>query len=97
MSILIKGMEKPKNCFDCEIFGLCSLKDRLEHIKDRNPDCPLIEIPTPHGRLIEEHYHGELKAKHAEGVFIMYRPADEDTNRFILEEEKYNDTQIPDK
>lgn len=53
MSVLIKGIDMPKNCLDCEIFGLCSLKDRLEHIKDRNPDCPLIEIPTPHGRLID--------------------------------------------
>lgn len=53
MSILIKGIEMPKNCFDCEIFGLCSLKDRLEHIEDRNPDCPLVEIPRPHGRMID--------------------------------------------
>lgn len=54
MGVYVKGLDMPKNCFDCEIFGLCSLKDRLEHIKDRNPDCPLIEIPTPHGRLIDE-------------------------------------------
>ncbi len=53
MSILIKGIDMPKNCFDCEIFGLCSLRDRLTHIEDRNPDCPLVEIPTPHGRLID--------------------------------------------
>lgn len=53
MDILIKGMAMPKNCFDCEIFGLCSLRDRLTHIEDRNPDCPLVEIPTPHGRLID--------------------------------------------
>lgn len=52
-----------------------------------------IQIPTPHGRLVEEHYHGELKAKHAEGLFAVYRSADEDSNRFILEEE-HDDTQI---
>ena len=46
MSILIKGIDLPKNCFDCEIFGLCSLRDRLTHIEDRNPDCPLVEIVT---------------------------------------------------
>lgn len=44
MGVYIKGIEMPKNCFDCEIFGLCSLKDRLEHIEDRNPDCPLQPI-----------------------------------------------------
>ena len=35
--------------------------------------------------LVEEHYPGELKAKQPEGLFIMYRSADEDTDRFILE------------
>lgn len=62
MGVYIKGIEMPKNCFDCEIFGLCSLKDRLEHIKDRNPDCPLVEIPTPHGRLIDRDAVPEVSA-----------------------------------
>ena len=53
MSIIIKGMDMPKSCWECEIFG-CSLRDKLAHIEDRNPDCPLVEIPTPHGRLIDE-------------------------------------------
>lgn len=52
MSVLIKGIAMPKSCWDCELF-FCSLKDRLKHIEDRNPDCPLVEIPTPHGRLID--------------------------------------------
>lgn len=52
MSVLIKGIAMPKSCWDCELF-FCSLKDRLKHIEDRNPDCPLVEIPAPHGRLID--------------------------------------------
>lgn len=54
---------------------------------DRLLNCPLVGIKTPHGRLVEEHYHGELKAKHAEGLFAVYRSADEDPDRVILEEE----------
>ena len=65
MSILIKGMEMPKNCRKCR----CSWSDftRLyceadgkpwglevtEYADGRHPDCPLIEIPDGHGDLID--------------------------------------------
>lgn len=52
--IAIPNMEKPKSCIEC------FLQDECEHNKDtywiheeRPHDCPLIEIPTPHGRLID--------------------------------------------
>ena len=61
MSIIIKGMDMPKSCWECEIFG-CSLRDKLAHIEDRNPDCPLVEIPTPHGRLIDRDAVPEVSA-----------------------------------
>ena len=58
MSILIKGMEMPKNCFDCPINCrmpdytlLCRLDFRPRDALLRN-DCPLIEL-RPHGRLID--------------------------------------------
>ncbi len=87
MSILIKGMVM-STLFDefCILDKVCGKCSGI--VNERPKDCPLIEIPTPHGRLIEEHYSGELKAKHAEGIYIIYRSADEDTDRFILEEEK---------
>ena len=47
MSVLIKGMEMPKNC------GVCGFKDGCEFsvpLTERPFDCPLIEVP-PHGRL----------------------------------------------
>ena len=57
MSIIIKGMDMPISC------GMCRLADKwaddtdevyiecmLGHTFD---DCPLVEIPTPHGRLID--------------------------------------------
>ena len=61
MSILIKGMEMPKNCWLCPLSDLyekpremlmCKiLKEEVLRYKiDSN--CPLVEIP-PHGRLID--------------------------------------------
>ena len=59
MSILIKGMEMPEMCLTCpfECRGNCMVSgkdvEEFEYggIKDIN--CPLIEVPTPHGRLID--------------------------------------------
>ena len=75
MSILIKGMEMPNRCFECiflttvpNFFCLAGKRDLCaEHgINISRPDwCPLVEIPTPHGRLIdatfeENHYASML-------------------------------------
>lgn len=67
MSVLVKGMEMPKDCNTCCFHGfgdrdckliVCSLTGNstpLSHMAD----CPLIEVPTPHGRLVDA---DELKA-----------------------------------
>lgn len=65
MSILIKGMEMPKNCVDCPLFedkyhfhGCHAVPksfddmDMWDFVGDRPSWCPLIEVP-PHGRLID--------------------------------------------
>ncbi len=65
MSILIKGMKMPKNCESCQfrrcisdlfMFGWvgCQLDAGIakkESFKGRHPDCPLVEVKAPHGRL----------------------------------------------
>lgn len=62
MSILINGMEMPNACIDCPLFsewGDCSIthkwtwSDEFPLSENRMSDCPLVEIPTPHGRLID--------------------------------------------
>ena len=61
MSIIIKGMDMPKNCFQCSFndgIYCCLIDNDTEALipkmpTDRLKDCPLIEIPTPHGRLID--------------------------------------------
>ena len=61
MSVIVKGMEMPKNCricpcfqydmFDDDIDGYCkALKTKIMNRSKHHPDCPLIELP-PHGRL----------------------------------------------
>lgn len=57
MSILIKGMEMPISCEKCPLcydYLNCSIDDSLQmFLYNRHPNCPLVEIPTPHGRLID--------------------------------------------
>ena len=60
MSVLIKGMEMPKHCRSCKFsyfthdFSMkCLFISEKCKIKGRLSDCPLVEVPTPHGRLID--------------------------------------------
>ena len=67
MSVLIKGMEMPKDCREClmQVYyssgkTWCKPADRLladdykPIIYDDRPDfCPLAELPEKHGRLID--------------------------------------------
>lgn len=62
MSILIKGMDMPKCCCDCLLYdsaGFCA-SDPTREFEDYNhkrpDDCPLSEMPTPHGDLIDRDY-----------------------------------------
>lgn len=49
MSVLVKGWTIPKGCADCPTW--CKLY--LQRREFRHPDCPLIEVPTPHGDLVD--------------------------------------------
>lgn len=50
MSIYIKGMAMPKNCDDCFLSRWDACNERFYCMFD---DCPLVEVPVPHGRLID--------------------------------------------
>lgn len=69
MSVLVRGMEMPESCEDCDLCtsdGYCiamggdSLWDVLPEGAEYFPTgwkyegCPLVEVSTPHGRLIDE-------------------------------------------
>ena len=64
LDFLIRGMEMPENCFDCPFgedvdvgvgvaHGCSILKDFAQYANERHRDCPLVEIQTPHGDLID--------------------------------------------
>ena len=55
MGVIIKNMEMPENCSRCDFIKLnaavrCFL---FTGVNGRAKDCPLVEISTPHGRLID--------------------------------------------
>ena len=64
MSLIIKGSIMPLMCeecpcYDCDDYS-CKATGRgvIEYRYDGRPDnCPLVEIPTPHGRLIDADEH----------------------------------------
>lgn len=67
MSVIIKDMEMPRACWCC---GGCDGDEKISYFCALTPEgkdideidihygkpswCPLVEIPTPHGRLIDE-------------------------------------------
>ena len=56
MSIIVKGMKMPDNCGECPMIcedDLCRITKGGRTIKERPPHCPLADVPTPHGRLID--------------------------------------------
>lgn len=67
MNIIIKGMDMPGSCDRCKFICsarvvrnttlpgyVCALGDfDIDDYRLRHKDCPLSEIPTPHGRLID--------------------------------------------
>lgn len=62
MGVYVEGLPMPKNCSDCPFYyhGFCeALDDRIASVWDqedylgRHEECPLTEVKTPHGRLID--------------------------------------------
>lgn len=78
MGVYIKGMEMPKSCDECrimmfedtncvpELFCGCPIvfKAHPQGVGHRPDYCPLVEVPTPHGRLIDAEALMEKKNTH---------------------------------
>ena len=84
MSVVIKGMKLPKNCLLCpccvgEGIGAgrqhyCQAIESEPCVSEtyRPKNCPLVEIHTPHGRLIDaDAFLKWLKEFHPNDVAIM--------------------------
>lgn len=69
MSVIVKGMEMPERCGQCFLrVGNCEQRMYMEH---HPKGCPLVEIPTPHGRLIAEKTITEIRYHDADGYHIV--------------------------
>lgn len=67
MSVVVKGMKMPENCWECvetdlniaiSVFGgMCPFCEKIRTDHDmqtgRHPECPLGALPDTHGRLID--------------------------------------------
>lgn len=102
MSVIIKGMKMPKSCDSCDLIqfddeGLeahCPLSPYYRWCgtpPDYRPEgCPLVEVPTPHGRLIDADALMEcrLEPNHYEELKDGYIPDyDLDSAPTIIESE----------
>ena len=75
--ILIKGMEMPKSCESCKFCWrgvstgtFCKINSKMlsegyASFDSRDINCPLVELPEPHGRLIDEN---DLHIKDTDGL-----------------------------
>lgn len=62
MGVYIPKMKKPKCCGECLLClddgrianGYCMIFHRHVNMTELDKNCPLIEIKTPHGRLVDE-------------------------------------------
>ena len=61
MSVFIKGIKKPKNCFSCD-FNSSDCYCKINHgtidrdFWDCDKECPIVEISVPHGDLIDRDF-----------------------------------------
>lgn len=105
MSVLFKGMEMPRHCGECSLLCdydgcyFCGYEDGLlytfgdcDFIPTERPEkCPLVEVPTPHGRLIDASQfevfgYDAIEGSFDEGVaFVLNRIDDAPT---VIEEEE---------
>ena len=81
MSLIIKGMSLPSECSEC-LFSCydisvgepaqCIILGERSARYSRLKNCPLSELPTPHGRLIDaDRFLDWLKEFHPNDVVIM--------------------------
>ena len=54
MSVLIKGMEMPECCYECNLKMICDYASMNGWISNkRDSMCPLVEVKEPHGELVD--------------------------------------------
>lgn len=96
MSIIIKGLNMPKSCGKCEFnyyleggsyewWECVILHDDINQFDTRRTDCPLIEIPTPHGRLIDADEYLKLLGNVGNREYRREKGTIQDAMKFLNE------------
>lgn len=92
MSVLVKGMDMPISCAKCPL-SISECSAVMERVKTSEPkiiewipwsyrheDCPLVEVPTPHGRLIDaDWFAAEMKKRQEEAGKWLREAKDRET------------------
>lgn len=91
MAVLIEGMEMPDNCGKCKIRYemFCPVLRRFIADEGRRHDCPLTEVPEPHGRLIDADALVEDLKRQCEEVFKIDAVSPDDF--WITRDQAYNE------
>jgi len=86
MSVIVMGMEMPENCYDCPFVRAswgndyyCAKGNGTEDnirvlMSKRMDDCPLIEVSTPHGELVDRNGLMDIYADRLTAVAERYSP-----------------------
>lgn len=104
MSVLIKGMDMPKCCDVCTFsewsnlhqtaccklleYEACFEDFSQEYKMARSEHCPLVEIPVPHGRLIDSDKLKEKLSHWKTNCMSMDRFAIIDEAEIVIEAEE---------
>lgn len=111
MSVLIKGMDMPKSCAFCPCrngYMMCQalasdfhlIREGFDFAEERLPNCPLVEVETPHGRLVDADklhhamYHRAFETDGdtmwQSGCWVRYRAIDavQDEQPTVIEAEE---------
>lgn len=66
MSVIVRGMKMPKDCFECMVD--CPVGTQRFIVTGRPRGCPLVELPEKHGRLVDADKLADLLLKEKEKV-----------------------------
>ena len=86
MSVLIRGMQIQDNCKECRMrtdYDFCSAmpKEFCGYTNDiRRPEwCPLVEVKTPHGDLIDRNVLWDAMSKYTDNMGAKMPFGDDDS------------------
>ena len=88
MSFIVKGVDLPKGCYECPIaksYLDCLMKRQYVCPIGHTDDCPLIQIPKYHGKIVDL---DDLVVKHWDGNFMIIDNEAYDNAVAILEAEE---------